>query len=133
MKFLIAILFVSALLSGCAATSETTQHARPMPELQSLLPPGKVLVWKRIQNTAPLYPREQVMKGVTGWVAIRYSVREDGTVESAAVVDSSPPGAFDATTLEFIKKQTFEYVGEESTPQAADDEMTIISYHLVKI
>jgi|TARA_B110000003_G_C16645144_1_gene531714 protein TonB len=55
----------------------------------------------------PNYPREQLMGGVEGYVTIRFTVTDDGTVSNPKVIESRPPRVFDRAALAAIKRWKF--------------------------
>ena len=55
----------------------------------------------------PKYPREALKEGKTGFVTVKLSVREDGSVISAIIKESSPPRIFDAAAIQAVLKWKF--------------------------
>ena len=55
----------------------------------------------------PKYPREALKDGKTGFVTVKLSVDEKGTVISAEIKESSPPRIFDAAVIEAVLKWKF--------------------------
>ena len=55
----------------------------------------------------PQYPRAELLSGVEGYVKVRFTVNEDGTVSKPRVVESRPPRVFDLAALTAIKKWKF--------------------------
>ena len=55
----------------------------------------------------PQYPRAELLSGVEGYVKVRFTVNEDGTVSKPSVVESRPPRVFDRAALNAIKKWKF--------------------------
>ena len=55
----------------------------------------------------PKYPREALKDGKTGFVTVKLSVDEKGTVISAKIKESSPPRIFDAAVIEAVLKWKF--------------------------
>lgn len=54
-----------------------------------------------------VYPEEAYRQKIDGVVHVEYDVTVDGTVENARVVDSNPPGVFDAAALDAVRKWRF--------------------------
>ena len=52
-----------------------------------------------VHDVGPDYPEEARAAGAEGWVKVRYDVAANGLVENLAVVESNPPGLFDAAAL----------------------------------
>ncbi len=55
----------------------------------------------------PIYPREQMVKGVKGWVLVEFSVTPMGTVRDARVIDAHPPRVFNQAALRAISRWMF--------------------------
>ena len=51
--------------------------------------------------------KRHIDKKVEGVVRVAYDVTVDGTVENARVVESNPPGVFDAAALDAVRKWRF--------------------------
>jgi periplasmic protein TonB len=54
-----------------------------------------------------VYPEEAYRQKIEGVVRVEYDVTVDGTVENARVVESNPPGVFDAAALDAVRKWRF--------------------------
>ena len=61
----------------------------------------------RLVRINPQYPRAELLSGVEGYVKVRFTVNEDGTVSKPRVVESRPPRVFDRAALTAIKKWKF--------------------------
>lgn len=69
-----------------------------------LLTEGDVIPILRI---APEYPRAARMKGTEGWVTIRFTINEDGTVSDPTVVEAQPKRVFEREAMRAIKRWQF--------------------------
>ena len=61
------------------------------------------------------YPEDARKTGVEGYVTLNIYVRSDGSVGGVKVLDSKPPGVFDASAKEFVREWMFSpgsYEGE---------------------
>ena len=72
-------------------------------EIQNLSD-GDVLPLVRI---APQYPRRAAIRGIEGWVKLKFTITEDGSVVSPEVLDSKPSRTFDRAAMNAIKKWKF--------------------------
>ena len=54
-----------------------------------------------------VYPAAAKAEGVEGRVVVRYDVTAAGAVDNAAVVESEPPGVFDAAALAAVRSWRF--------------------------
>jgi len=55
-----------------------------------------------IFTASPVYPRRALSAGITGWTLVRFTIIGDGSVINPVVIESDPPGVFDATSLRAI-------------------------------
>ncbi len=55
----------------------------------------------------PEYPLAAEMREIEGWVIVRFSVRSNGTVANALVVESEPPKIFDQAALNAVSRSRF--------------------------
>ena len=51
----------------------------------------------------PIYPAQAKVRGVQGYVVLEYRVSEIGEVLDPVVVESEPPGVFDASALAAVR------------------------------
>ncbi len=65
---------------------------------------GDVIPIVRIE---PQWPREALIKGISGWVLIEFTINEDGTVADPQVLESEPRRMFDRNALRAIFKWKF--------------------------
>ncbi len=65
---------------------------------------GDVIPLVRIE---PQWPREALMQGIEGWVQVAFTIRADGTVADARVIDAYPRRVFDRSTLRAIQHWRF--------------------------
>ncbi len=57
-----------------------------------------------IERVKPDFPPEAALKGIEGWVLLRFDINEEGRVENISIVDASPRGMFDKKAKEAIRK-----------------------------
>lgn len=62
---------------------------------------GERLPLVRVQ---PQYPRQALERGIEGSVVVEFTVREDGTVSDAMVIEAEPKGMFERSALAAIAK-----------------------------
>lgn len=77
---------LTAVLAGCASLSRPPQF---------------------IGGADLVYPENARSIGVEGRVVVRYDVTTAGTVANAVVVESEPPGVFDAAALDAVRSWRF--------------------------
>ncbi len=85
----------------------------------NLTPPTKDLV--PLFMVHPVYPFVAVVRGIEGFVTVQFSVRENGSVTDAIVVESEPRSLFDDAALSAVRKFKFQprEVGGDPMPVEA--------------
>lgn len=78
-----------------------------------------------ISRLPPVYPPHAKLRGVKGWVRVRFVVREDGRVTDIAIQESEPPGVFDASVARSVAGWRFKPGTVAGTPVKAWAETTI--------
>jgi protein TonB len=78
-----------------------------------------------ISRLPPVYPPYAKLRGVKGWVRVRFVVREDGRVTDIAIQESEPPGVFDASVARSVAGWRFKPGTVAGTPVKAWAETTI--------
>lgn len=61
-----------------------------------------------VYRKEPSFPREALIKRIDGFVVVELDLRPDGTVAKARVLESGPPGLFDKSALDAVKRWRFE-------------------------
>jgi len=65
---------------------------------------GDIIPIVRIE---PNYPRDALLRGIEGWVRVRFTITPDGSVMNPQVVDSDPRRVFDREALRAILRWKF--------------------------
>jgi len=69
---------------------------------------GTVDTKPRVLSRSPMaYPSGAMKKRIKGYVVVNLLIDTDGSIEAAKVLQSSPPGVFDATALSGIRSWRF--------------------------
>lgn len=74
--------------------------------LVNMTPPVKDLAPMFVVH--PIYPFAAVMKEIEGYVLVQFSVRENGSVADAIILESEPRSTFDDAALSAIRKFKFQ-------------------------
>lgn len=69
-----------------------------------------------IERINPEFPEEARLKGIEGWVIIRFDINEEGSVENVQIVDASPRNLFEREARKAVKK--WKYAPRMSKGQA---------------
>lgn len=130
----------AAILAMAAATAERPAPA-PVPvgdppaaapdtappaavRAAATIPPDTVPV--RIAYVPPVYPPNLRLMGVRGRVVISLSVRDDGTVGDARVVNAEPAGrGFEEAARDAVKRWRYKPATRDGAPVAADVQVSI--------
>lgn len=57
-----------------------------------------------IVKVAPVYPRRAQTRGIEGWVLLKFTVTETGSVINPQVVDAEPAGIFDKAAMRAVER-----------------------------
>jgi len=87
-----------------------------------IMPPVKDLA--PLFVVQPTYPFAAVMKEIEGYVLVQFTVRQNGTVANAIILDSEPRSIFDDAALGAIRK--FKFLPRE----VGGDPMTVAAVQL---
>ncbi len=60
-----------------------------------------------IVQIPPIYPLSARMKGIEGWVVVRFIVDENGYVRHIQIVDSKPKGVFESAVIRCVSQWRF--------------------------
>ena len=100
----------AALLAGCASGPN-----QPM---------------QLIQDAGPVYPEAAKAQGIEGWVRLRYDIRRDGRVRNLQVLDSSPPGVFDAAALAAVAQWRYRAPVIDGVPRAVSGVVSTLRFEV---
>jgi len=132
MKFIILV-FTSLFIFGCVTTGGgIIPPPKDKPELKSFLPENRPFNWRLYSGGQPAYPQRELYYGITGWVAVKFDVTEDGKVINTRVVDSSPDKVFDRSAVESISRRTYTYTGVSGVPEGFLGAAAIVNFDIRK-
>ncbi len=96
-----AVMLVLATAGLLVAVSSTQVVSAQNAADQEMLP---------LKSGVPMYPTKAAEQGIVGWVQVRFSVMENGLIDtdSAEVVDSQPSDIFNANALRALADFRFE-------------------------
>jgi len=78
-----------------------------------------------VVRVPPTYPRRAKQAGISGWVTMAVTIRPDGTVADAEIMESDPPRLFDDAALDAMKRWKFRPKVVDGTPVAQRAKQTI--------
>ena len=86
-----------------------------------------------VVRVTPIYPPRAQEKGVEGWVVVKFTVTENGSVSDATVVDAEPKRIFNrAAALRAIKKWKYKPKIVNGKPVRQPNQKTKIDFTLEK-
>ena len=76
-------------------------------------------------KVAPIYPNRAASRGIEGWVRVEFTIRPDGSVADAVVVQAQPEAVFDDAALDAINQWQFKpkMVNGVAVPQRAGQQL----------
>ncbi|GAA4651944.1 hypothetical protein GCM10023116_42280 [Kistimonas scapharcae] len=122
---------VSSLRSGVSGSLFAPPDAQSL--LSSLEAPG--LAGKTGSNTPtinpdalplasldPDYPRQAVNQDQSGWVKVRFTVTEQGTVDNIRIIEANPTGVFEQAAIKAVREYRFRprMVNGKAVPQRTE-------------
>jgi TonB family protein len=96
---------MSASESGLAALARGKEYG--VLDERGQLVNSKVQEAVPINRPPPVYPREALRRGISGYVDMALVINPDGTVKSAEVWDSRPRNIFDEAALSAVRRAIF--------------------------
>jgi len=79
----------------------------PYPVADLPLSPEPVIDVEPSFRVAPVYPPRARRAGIEGSVTVEFTITRDGAVSAPRIVRSDPPGVFDASVIQAIRKWKF--------------------------
>ena len=106
---------LAALTQRLAQTKQATPSMLEVPEASLT----------RVKGIQVDYAPEALRKNFEGWVELEYVVAADGKVASITVVDSSPPGVFDAAAIRALSRVRYKPALQGGKPAAVGTKIRI--------
>lgn len=78
-----------------------------------------------IVRVEPSYPRDAIMRGLEGWVQVRFTINPDGSVSDPEVVAAEPPRVFNREAVRAILRWKFRPRIVDGQPVAREAEQLI--------
>lgn len=66
--------------------------------------PGATANAEPIERVKPEFPQEAALKGIEGWVLLRFDITEEGRVENIEVINANPRNMFERKARDAVKK-----------------------------
>lgn len=83
-----------------------------------------------IVKVAPVYPRRAQSRGIEGWVLLRFTVTETGSVIDPEVMDAEPSGVFDAAAKKAVLRFKYKPRVVDGKPQVVTNVEHLITFEL---
>ena len=98
----------------CSAATEPAQKPLPKPAMVAVQPAprpaaqpaprGEDREVKALRRPPPVYPRDAQLRGLSGWVRLRFTVTSLGSTSDIQVLESDPPGVFDQAAIDSARR-----------------------------
>jgi len=85
-----------------------------------------------IVKVAPMYPARAQSQGIEGWVLVKFTVTEAGTVTDPVVLEAQPPGVFDEAAKKAVQKFKYKPRVQDGKPIAVPNVQHLIRFELDK-
>ncbi len=108
---------------GCLATAGTAFAAGAAPDRPVVV--TKPVAEKRVR---PVYPRSQSSELREGWVAMRLTVKADGSVADLVAVDSSGDGDFVSPALTAVRQWRFKPATRDGQPVDFENHTVFVTF-----
>lgn len=83
-----------------------------------------------VADAGPLYPEAARAQGIEGWVRLRYDIASDGRVENLRVLESSPPGVFDAAAMAAVAQWRYRAPIIDGAPSTVSGVVSTLRFEL---
>ncbi len=83
-----------------------------------------------IVKVAPVYPRRALSRGIEGWVLLKFTVTENGSVVNPEVVDAEPAGVFDRAAMAAVERFKYKPRVVNGQPQSVEGVEHLITFEL---
>ena len=83
-----------------------------------------------VEDAGPLYPEAARAEGIEGWVKLEYDISIDGRVENLSVLESSPPGVFDAAAMAAVAQWRYRAAVIDGAPSAVSGVVSTLRFEL---
>jgi len=72
----------------------------------------------QIKHDAPVYPNRALVRGIEGWVILRFTILEDGTTADIEVLDANVKNIFDQAAIDAASAWTYKPATRNGKPVA---------------
>ena len=83
-----------------------------------------------VEDAGPAYPEAARAEGIEGWVQLRYDISIDGRVENLKVLESSPPGVFDAAAMAAVAQWRYRVAVIDGVPSPVSGVVSTLRFEL---
>lgn len=85
-----------------------------------------------IVRVLPRYPSRALSRGVEGWVLLEFAISKLGQAIDPIVVDADPPGTFNRSALNAVRKWKYRPMIEDGQPAIRHGVRQIISFEIAE-
>lgn len=88
---------------------------------------AQVIPPKRIKTVPPAMPKEAADRGISGYVVVSYTIKQNGLVGDVKVDEAQPKGVFDAAAMQAVSQWRYE------PPKHADGKPATLTDQKIKL
>jgi protein TonB len=81
-------------------------------------------------RVSPQYPPDAMVRGIEGWVHVRFTITTAGTVKGVEILDADPKGYFERAAVAAVKKYKYKAKVSNGTPVERPGVELVISFKL---
>lgn len=85
-----------------------------------------------IVRVLPQYPSRALSRGIEGWVLLEFTINEVGLAVDPIVVDADPPGMFDRSAINAVRKWKYRPMMEGGRAMPRPGVRQLISFQIAK-
>ena len=83
-----------------------------------------------IRDAGPVYPEAAKAQGIKGWVRLCYDIGRDGRVRNLQVLESLPPGVFEAAALAAVAQWRYRAPVIDGAPRAVSGVVSTLRFEV---
>ncbi|GLS27029.1 energy transducer TonB [Marinibactrum halimedae] len=100
-------------------------------ELKPQIGSGAGILMKQVM-VPPVYPRRALMRGMEGFVDVKFDVTAHGVTKNISVLQAQPEGVFEDAALKAVKRWRYRPRNEDGAPVPTYDLRERISFKIEK-
>ena len=86
-----------------------------------------------IYRPDPVYPRRMQLRGIEGWVQLKFDIEASGAVTHVAIVEADPRGSFDSAAMRAVAQWKYEPTASRGHTVARRDVHVVLRFVLEEL